>query len=234
MPDSRNGHSRPLIDQYVDLLESEDIDFATSETGNALMIYGETEAGTCEGFIIVEELEAADINKEDEVINLDFCEIAYVLPVEEFPPEIRPGLLELIARLNESHRIGAYEYHIEEQELRFRIYLTLPAKQDLGREYLLMPLYEGVRTINTHWPAFSLVLSQGCDATHGVGEIFAKEALAEGFSEELLERANAMFELARQRYLASGADERLRALDTRLKQLAVEAGEAMARELINS
>ncbi len=229
----QNGHHKSLTERFTELLTAEGIDYATSEEGDALLIHGETEAGSCEGYIVIEELEAVDLDNSGTMsVRLDFCEVAYVVPVGEIEDEDLPGLLELLVRLNESHRIGAYEFNIEERELRFRIYLTLPSGQAIAREHLLLPLYEGISAINTHHEAFRMVLEEGCDPAHATAEIFALEALEDGdLNEELLERANALYDLARARYAARGEDELLADLEARLMRLAHQAGEAMTRSL---
>lgn len=221
-----------LIDQYVQVLDEEDIGYALSEHGTALMIEGETAAGRCEGFIILEEIEATDPD-EDELqggLTLDFCEVSYILPLPDTMEPLPSGLFELIARLNDSHRIGAYEIDIEERELRFRIYQAHPTHERVPREQLLMPLYEGIRAINMHWNCFHMVLDEGHDPAHAVAEYYAHLAVGdEDLDEELLERANDMFELAGRRYASQRDDDRSAILKLRLRQLTEDVSHVMVR-----
>jgi hypothetical protein len=213
------------IQTYADLLTQEGISFELGEDGAVLMLIGESEAGRCEGYLLVDEIEAAR-DDDDHGVHLAFCEVFYLLPLERVPDERLPALMELILRLNESHRIGAWELHLEEREVRFRIYQTLAADQPASEAQLLMPLYEGVRAIDLHWSSFQMVLEQDMDPAHAIAEFYAREALddEDGVDEELLARAGQLFEVARARYLRANHDAHARLITQRLDDITLKAG----------
>ncbi len=225
-----------VLEQYITLLTEESITFEFNEDGTVLMFLGDTEAGACEGYLLADELEP--INEQATALTMAFIEMFYVLPIDDIPQNRRTALKELLLRLNESHRIGAYEYHVEDEEIRFRIYQTVVTSQPIPPEQLLMPLYEGVRAIDLHWNFFAMVLEHGLDAAHAVGEFYAHEALHDpeesGVNEELVARAGQLFEIARDRYREAGNIIQVESLNQRIRQLTLQAGAAMLRAMGHS
>ena len=245
-----------VVAQYTAALEEEGVDFEINEAGNALLVFGDTIAGRCEGYIVVDEFLASQMGEEFEPLDLAFCEVFFVLPLDnlhgtdgtasgsvgqaegdddDVSSLQNPVLHELVLRLNESHRIGSYELHIEENELRFRIYQTFGTSSPVSRDQLLMPLYEAVRAIDLHWEFFAMVLTEGLDPAHAVAEFYARESLpgkeTVGINEELIQRAGELFEVARKRYRNAKRLDRADAVTKRLTRLTVEAGQAVARAM---
>lgn len=221
-----------VLQRYSELLHEEGVAFEVGEDSNLLMLLGETSAGRCEGYLIVDDVEAIR-EEDDDIVHLIFTEIFYLLPIEQIPEERLPALMELILRLNESHRIGAWELHIEDQEIRFRIYQTLVAEPEASAAQLLMPLYEGVRAIDLHWSSFQMVLEQDMDPAHAIAEFYAREALEddeeEGPDEELIARAGQLFALARARYQRGNHESHARLINQRLEDLTRKTGQSLLK-----
>ncbi len=231
-----------ILDLYMKILEEEGIAFELSDDQNVLMLIGDTEAGRCEGYLITDEMQAMRVEEGQELmaegnfvqekpVHMAFCEAFYLLPIEELPKERLQALMELILRLNESHRIGAWELHLEDQEIRFRIYQTIVISQDLPRAHMLMPFYEGVRAIDLHWSSFQMVLEQDFDPAHAVAEFYAREALDDevGIDEELLSRAGQLFEVARHRYQNQNNEAHAHLMGERLESLTRQVGLAVLK-----
>lgn len=224
-----------VVEQYVAALEDEGVDYELGDEGNLIFVFADTVAGRAEGFIVVDEFVAAQVGDELEPLDLAFCEVFFVLPLEELLSGTDIGvLLEFLVRLNESHRIGAYELHIEERELRFRIYLTLDTQGPVAPDQLLLPLYEAVRAIDLHWQYFEMVLRDHYDPAHAIAEFYARESFddEDGLNEELVSRAGELFDLARSRYRKAGHTELADTISTRLQELTRAAGEAVARSML--
>ncbi len=224
-----------VIEQYAAALEEEGVDYEVGEDGSLIYVFADTEAGRCEGFIVVDEFVAAQVGDEFEALALAFCEVFFVLPTESWPVAANPGpLLEFLVRLNESHRIGSYELHIEENELRFRIYQTFDTTEPLSTDQLLLPLYEAVRAIDLHWEFFTMVMRDQYDPAHAIAEFYARECFddEDGLNEELVSRAGELFDIARDRYRATGHDELAETITVRLQELTRAAGQAVAKAMV--
>lgn len=223
-----------VIEQYAAALEEEGVDYELGDQGGLIFVFADTVAGRCEGFIVVDEFVAAQVGDELEPLDLAFCEVFFILPTDEWPAAATSGpLLEFLVRLNESHRIGSYELHIEERELRFRIYQTFDTTDALSTDQMLLPLYEAVRAIDLHWEYFNMVMRDQYDPAHAIAEFYARESFDDdGLNEELVGRAGELFDIARTRYRASGHPELAETITARLQELTRAAGQAVAKAMV--
>lgn len=229
MADKTHEHPIDVLKHYAKALKEEGITFDVSEDGIMLTMLGETTAGLCEGYLLIDEIEV--VHHQHHVTSLAFCEFFYLLPIHHIPEERQAALYELVLRLNESHRIGGYEVHIEDQEIRFRVYQTLTLNTPPPREQLLMPFFEGARAIDLHWEAFQMVLQKGMDACHAVAEFYAKESILEEeeVDEALVSRAGELFEIAKNRYVRNGDENLAGFIQDRMDRFTKEAAVAVLR-----
>lgn len=191
--------------------------------------------------MLADELEAT--REGSEPITLAFLELFTVLPVSILPDRLH-ATLEILLRLNETQRVGAWELLLDEDELRFRAYLPYLPSQAPPRELLLLPLYESLRAVEAHWPIFHLVLEDGLDPAHAMAEFYAVDLFEPndddeegdeeddglgGVDEDLLSRTGALLALARDRYRARDDEPRALAVTERLDEITRLAGEAVLR-----
>jgi hypothetical protein len=220
---------------YARVLQEDGIDCELSDDASVLMMLHETSAGNCESYLLADELEAT--REGSEPITLAFLELFTVLPVS-IPPDRLHATLEILLRLNETQRVGAWELLLDEDELRFRAYLPYLPSQDPPRELLLLPLYESLRAVEAHWPIFRLVLEDALDPAHAMAEFYASDLFEPnddqddelgGVDEDQLSRTGALLALARDRYRARDDEARALAVTERLDEITRLAGEAVLR-----
>lgn len=223
-----------LMMQYVEAFKAVEVDYVVGDEGNVLMTFGDTSAGRCDGFVVVTPLGAVDPIETDNESLFDHVEVAFLVPIKEIPKDRRPAMYEVVGRLNEIHRLGAFELDAEEPELRFRSYQVHMPDTAVPRALLLAPVYEALTSIDEQWPAFEMVLEGGRNAKHAAGEVLARKAIADdgiGMDEEFYAGAVRMLKMAIEDYTEAGDKAAAQDVADRLAILGAEIQGAVSDAL---
>ena len=231
-----NGQTPSTAEQFAAMLAEADVDFEISEAGDMLRIFGDTGIGQCEGFILTMPIVLGGA-EDEEPVDMTFCEVAFLVPGEhlDVSEERLPALYELMARINDAERVGAWEINGGADELRFRVYQSFLEGTLVPRPVLFAMIDDALGAIEHHWFMFDMVLTEGYDPAHAVGEFVAREALSDDHATGVEHQAFAMgaelLQLAGRRYADRGETDKAKLVADRLEELGRQAGDAMKQAL---
>ena len=214
-----------IIEQFKTALKSIEIDYEVSEEGDALHVIGETSAGVCDGFLFVETVHLEDPDEETTSVVV-FCELAFVLPGKEIPDPVRGDFFEMLVRVNEALRIGAFEFHIEASELRYRVYFSFGHDESLERTRLIAPFIDGISAIDDNWPGIAAVLDGACPA-HASAALFLQRSMDEELPEELYVRVAQLLKHSLAVYQLQQDANRIHEVQGLIAQLTLKAAQAV-------
>lgn len=218
MTDAVDG-ALALLAQYRALLTEYEVDFDDLDE-ESLALPGEAQSGTCDGLLLVEDVETGEAVHGDSA-RLVLCQIVYLLPLEPVTELRRPALYELLAHLAGEVSIGAFELDPELDRVRYRAYLLLPAQGRHEPAQLMAPLLEGLNTIDAWFGALHRVLVDGEDPGHAYAETVLAHARDDGRTLTEAERGRllALIQAASARYQAAGTQVKLDLLAEMVRQL---------------